>query len=200
MKRYLLLTALCALTLPTLAAGRAAEIIAQLSSGFRTMKGYSVAFTVTAGDYLSKGNYAVEGDRYYLTLGDAEVFCDGETRYEVDNRRREVTVTGVDPSSRNILNNPTQAFDYLGSEYTPSLLWERDGKAAVLLTPLRKVTASSYKITVTVSLAPIRPESLSYDYDGEHVQIALGSITPQSTSIRSFDRDKFAGYEFIDFR
>ena len=110
---------------------RATEILERLAAGFRAMDGYGVKFGVVSGDYEARGSYVVEGDSYYLVLGDAEVFADGAVRREVDNRRREVTVTEVDTASRNILNNPVRAFDFLGSEYTPSLVSEADGRAVV---------------------------------------------------------------------
>ena len=104
---------------------RATEILERLAAGFRAMDGYGVKFGVVSGDYEARGSYVVEGDSYYLVLGDAEVFADGAVRREVDNRRREVTVTEVDTASRNILNNPVRAFDFLGSEYTPARLRSR---------------------------------------------------------------------------
>ena len=60
---------------------------------------------------MERISYAVEGEGYYLVLGDAEVYCDGAVRYEVDNRRREVTIDVVDTDSRNILNNPASCFN-----------------------------------------------------------------------------------------
>ena len=71
---------------------RATEILERLAAGFREMDGYGVKFGVVSGDYEARGSYVVEGDSYYLVLGDAEVFADGAVRREVDNRRREVTV------------------------------------------------------------------------------------------------------------
>ena len=89
---------------------RATEILERLAAGFREMDGYGVKFGVVSGDYEARGSYVVEGNSYYLVLGDAEVFADGAVRREVDNRRREVTVTEVDTASRNILNNPVLRF------------------------------------------------------------------------------------------
>ena len=37
------------------------------------MDGYGVKFGVVSGDYEARGSYVVEGDSYYLVLGDAEV-------------------------------------------------------------------------------------------------------------------------------
>lgn len=200
MKRLLLLAALLACGNSALAVGRATEILDKLAAGFRSMGAYGVIFEVAASDFTTPGSYAVSGERYYMTLGDAEVFCDGKTRWEVDNRRREVTLSEVDTKSRNILNNPAHAFDFLGSEYTPSLVSEKDGRAVVTLTPVSKSAAATGTITVTVSTSTMRPLSLAYEYDGGRVGITVGSITPQKTPLKSFDKANYAGYEFIDFR
>ena len=182
------------------AAGRADAILAGVSDGFRALGAYGVSFEVRSDEYVTRGRYAVEGENYYLVLGDAEVYCDGAVRYEVDNRRREVTVTEVDTASRNILNNPVRAFDFLGSEYTPSLVSEADGRAVVRLTPAAGNDSPAGSVTVTVDTAAMRPLSLSYDYDGEQVRVGILGIAPLAGHVRLFDKNAYAGYEFIDFR
>ena len=142
----------------------------------------------------------MEGDSYYLVLGDAEVFADGAVRREVDNRRREVTVTEVDTASRNILNNPVRAFDFLGSEYTPSLVSEADGRAVVRLTPAAGNDSPAGDVTLTVDTATMRPRSLSYDYDGEQVLVNVLEVAPLAGHVWRFDPKNYEGYEFIDFR
>ena len=121
-------------------------------------------------------------------------------RYEIDNRRREVTVTEVDAASRNILNNPVRAFDFLGSEYVPTLVSEAGGCAVVRLTPAAGNDSPAGNVTVTVDTATMRPLSLSYDYDGEQVQVSVLGVAPLAGHVRVFDRQAYAGYEFIDFR
>lgn len=199
MKRWLLLAVLLCGTVRA-AENRAGEILERLAAGFRAMKGYEVTFEVEAGEYRTAGSYAVEGQGYFLTLGDAEVFCDGTVRYEVDNARREVTIVGVDTASRNILNNPVKAFDFLDSEYDPELLSEAAGRAVVRLTPTAGNSSPAGVITVTVSTATMRPEVLDYDYDGERVQVGILGIAPLAGHVRLFDKNAYAGYEFIDFR
>ena len=200
MKRFLVLIALAAGIQAVSAAGRATEILEKLAAGFRAMPGYSVDFEVVAGDYNNRGSYVLEGRNYYLALADAEVFADSVIRYEIDNRRREVTVTEVDAASRNILNNPVRAFDFLGSEYVPTLVSEAGGCAVVRLTPAAGNDSPAGNVTVTVDTATMRPLSLSYDYDGEQVQISVLGVAPLSGHVRVFDRQAYAGYEFIDFR
>ncbi|WP_418992179.1 hypothetical protein [Alistipes sp.] len=179
---------------------RAGEIVRQLASAFRAMPSYGVGFEVLAGEYATRGRYAVAGDRYSLALGDAEVFSDAAVRYEVDNRRREITVNPVDTAARNILSNPVRAFDFLDSQYTSELLWERDGLASVRLTPAPGSDASAGTVTVTLSLDPLRPLSLAYDFDGEQVTVRIRSVEPLAEPVRSFDRAAYPGYELIDFR
>ncbi|WP_279069990.1 LolA family protein [Alistipes timonensis] len=200
MRRFLVLIALAAGIQAVSAAGRATEILEKLAAGFRAMPGYSVDFEVVAGDYDNRGSYVVEGRNYYLALADAEVFADSVIRYEIDNRRREVTVTEVDAASRNILNNPVRAFDFLGSEYVPTLVSEAGGRAVVRLTPAAGNDSPAGNVTVTVDTATMRPLSLSYDYDGEQVQISVLGVAPLAGHVRVFDRQAYAGYEFIDFR
>lgn len=182
------------------AADRAAEILERLAAGFRAMPGYGVNFEVASGDYMARGSYVVAGKNYYLVLGDAEVFADSLVRYEVDNRRREVTVTEVDTASRNILNNPVRAFDFLDSAYTPSLLLEADGQAVVRLTPAPGNDSPAGSITLTVSTDTMLPVSLAYDYDGEQVRVTVLQVAPLAGHIDAFDPKAYEGYELIDFR
>ena len=165
------------------AADRAAGILAGVRDGFRALGAYGVSFEVRSDEYVTRGRYAVEGEGYYLVLGDAEVYCDGAVRYEVDNRRREVTIDVVDTDSRNILNNPVHAFDFLGSEYAASLAGEQEGRAVVRLTPAPGNTSSAGNIVLTVDTAAMRPVSLRYDYDGEQVQVSVLGIKPLETPL-----------------
>ena len=114
---------------------RASELLRELAGEFRAMKSYTVAFTVVAGESDVAGSYTVQSGGYTLTIGDAEVFFDGKVRYEVDHARREVTINAVDTTSRNILDNPIGAFDFLDGAYRPTLLSYDGSEALVRLTP-----------------------------------------------------------------
>lgn len=180
--------------------GRAAEILENLAAGFRALGAYGVTFEVSSDEYTTRGRYAVEGENYYIAVGEAEVYCDGKIRYEIDNRRREVTIDDVDTSSRNLLSNPAHAFDFIGTQYAPSLVSDANGRAVVRLTPTSADASPAGEILVTVDTAAMRPESLRYDYDGEQVQVSVLGIKPLETPLKAFAKDNYAGYEFIDFR
>ena len=180
--------------------GRAAEILEKLAAGFRALGAYGVTFEVSSDEYTTRGRYAVEGENYYIAVGEAEVYCDGKIRYEIDNRRREVTIDDVDTSSRNLLSNPAHAFDFIGTQYAPSLVSDAGGRAVVRLTPTSADASPAGEILVTVDTAAMRPESLRYDYDGEQVGIAVLCVAPLDTPLKAFSKGDYKGYEFIDFR
>ena len=180
--------------------GRAAEILENLAAGVRARGAYGVTFEVSSDEYTTRGRYAVEGENYYIAVGEAEVYCDGKIRYEIDNRRREVTIDDVDTSSRNLLSNPAHAFDFIGTQYAPSLVSDANGRAVVRLTPTSADASPAGEILVTVDTAAMRPESLRYDYDGEQVGIAVLGVAPLDTPLKAFSKGDYKGYEFIDFR
>ena len=180
--------------------GRAAEILEKLAAGFRALGAYGVTSEVSSDEYTTRGRYAVEGENYYIAVGEAEVYCDGKIRYEIDNRRREVTIDDVDTSSRNLLSNPAHAFDFIGTQYAPSLVSDAGGRAVVRLTPTSANASPAGEILVTVDTAAMRPESLRYDYDGEQVGIAVLGVAPLDTPLKAFSKGDYKGYEFIDFR
>ena len=180
--------------------GRAAEILENLAAGFRALGAYGVTFEVSSDEYTTRGRYAVEGENYYIAVGEAEVYCDGKIRYEIDNRRREVTIDDVDTSSRNLLSNPAHAFDFIGTQYAPSLVSDAGGRGVVRLTPTSANASPAGEILVTVDTAAMRPESLRYDYDGEQVGIAVLGVAPLDTPLKAFSKGDYKGYEFIDFR
>lgn len=180
--------------------GRAAEILEKLAAGFRALGAYGVTFEVSSDEYTTRGRYAVEGENYYIAVGEAEVYCDGKIRYEIDNRRREVTIDDVDTSSRNLLSNPAHAFDFIGTQYAPLLVSDAEGRAVVRLTPTSADASPAGEILVTVDTAAMRPESLRYDYDGEQVGIAVLGVAPLDTPLKAFSKGDYKGYEFIDFR
>ena len=105
----------------------AREAVERLAARFRAMPEYTVTFTAEGADFAAEGSYAVEGDRYYMRVGDAEVYCDGASKWEVDPAKREVVIDVVDTESRSLLGNPTRAFDFLDDAFRSELLPSEGG-------------------------------------------------------------------------
>ncbi len=175
----------------------AREAVERLAARFRAMPEYTVTFTAEGADFAAEGSYAVEGDRYYMRVGDAEVYCDGASKWEVDPAKREVVIDVVDTESRSLLGNPTRAFDFLDDAFRSELLPSEGGMQRLRLTPTDKGAVMS-SVTVDVA-ADGSPRTVTYDLDGERIRIAIRRIEP-SAEVRRFDAGRYAGYEIIDFR
>lgn len=179
---------------------RAEELLRRLVASIKALGDYGVSFAVESGDQTVEGHYSVSGNRYSMTLGDAEVFCDGKVRYEVDHRRREVVIDRVNESSRNIVDNPTRAFDFLDAQYRASLVSEAGSCAVVRLTPAEGGALPVGSILLEVDTSAAKPRSLTYDFDGEQIVVRVSRIAAEHAALRTFDASACKGYEFIDFR
>lgn len=199
MKRLWILWAFVGLILPMQADNRSEELLRGLQHRIEAMEGYRVDFIVEAGGHRYEGYYSVRGESYYMRLLQAEVYCDGEVRYEIDPAKREVVIDRVDPASHNILNNPTRAFRLLDSDFSHETLSEAAGIASILLTPASKRAGIS-RITLHLDSEHFTPRYLAYDADGEMIKITIARLQEEKSSLPSFDSTRYPDYEMIDFR
>ena len=181
----------------------AKALIGRLSEQIRSMENYEVSFTVNSGDQKIKGYYAVSGEKYYISIGDAEVFCDGGARYEVNPQNKEVTVDAVDTKSHNILTNPTRAFNFIDGEFNFTTVGSDNGITTIKLTSTAENAALGV-IFVALDATTAQPRSLTYDVDGAQIAIEVASIDELTgmvdISMFTFDKNNYRGYEIVDFR
>ena len=114
--RKIVITLVAVLSALGVSAQSASEWLAKLDSSLGER--YAMHITVSVDDPIEgttdvSGYFMVEGDAYYITLGVMEVFSDGKLRYEINNERKEVTEDRVNLSSRDLLTNPTRAFEFV---------------------------------------------------------------------------------------
>lgn len=205
MKKFIafIFTLLCAANVCAHSDDSAKALIGRLSEKIRAMENYEVEFNVKSGDQTIKGYYAVSGEKYYISIGDAEVYCDGGARYEVNPQNKEVTVDAVDTKSHNILTNPTRAFDFIDGEFTFATVGSADGATIVKLTSTAE-NAALGTIFVTIDNATAQPRSLTYDVDGDQIVVEIASLDEMvgmvDISMFTFDKGNYRGYEIVDFR
>lgn len=173
-------------------------MLAQMSAKLKAMGEYEVAFRVSAGTFNAKGQYTVSGREYQLTLGDAEVFCDGATRYEVNNALEEIIIDTVNPSERNILNNPVGGLEFLSEEFSSELVSRGDNDTVISLTPTAK--SDNTTIEITLNNDTHLPSRIVYRMAGDAITIDLLSVKPSTTKLQHFDAATYNDYEIIDFR
>lgn len=205
MKKFIafIFTLLCAANVCAQSDEGAKALIGRLSEKIRAMENYEVEFNVKSGDQTIKGYYAVSGEKYYISIGDAEVYCDGGARYEVNPQNKEVTVDAVDTKSHNILTNPTRAFDFIDGEFTFATVGTADGATTVKLTSTAE-NAALGTIFVTIDSTTVQPRSLTYDVDGDQIVVEIASLDEMvgmvDISMFTFDKGNYRGYEIVDFR
>lgn len=175
------------------------QVLQRVSEYMNAQKGYEVKFAISAADYTSAGRYCVKGDAYYIDITDAEVYCDGEARYEVDNQRKEVTIDVMDYSSRNILDNPTRCFDFVEEDYEAAIVEQSDGEVVVRLQA--KDQSIEGEIVLVVESNVGRPKSVEYRLYGDSVVVEVKSIDRASGgAVKRFNRSAYKDFEIIDFR
>ncbi len=205
MKRViaLIFTVLCAMNVMAQNGNDDAKaLIGKLSEQMRSMENYEVSFTVVSGEQKVKGYYAVSGEKYYISIDDAEVFCDGGARYEVNPANKEVTVDAVDTKSHNILTNPTRAFDFVDGDFNFEMVAMNATSTTIKLTP--KENDALGIIFVDMQREPVKPTALAYEYDGQTIKIEINSLDEMTgmvdISMFTFDKNNYRGYEIVDFR
>lgn len=182
-----------------LADGRSSQLLSGVESRIESMGGYRVDFTIGLKSSSINGYYEVRGDSYYLKVGTSEVYCDGRVRYEVSADNREVVIDNVDPTSHNILQNPTKAFKLVDGGYSHSLLSEKQGSATIRLIPQGK-GGDSATIDLKIRLSDMQPLSIIYNTSSDAIDITVNSFVRSQTPLKSFSMALYPGYEMIDFR
>ena len=211
MKKCVLMSLLWLTALCVNADERSSALLNRLSSRIEGYGNYRVEFTVYIPGLQPQqieGYYLVNGDKYYISVEDSEVYCDGKVKYEVNRADREVTIDAVNPAERNILSNPTRAFEFLDGSFTHSVQGEVSvGEKRcdrILLSPVDKTLGLS-QVTLDVDRETGLPVRLSYRLEGASAPISIGidRIVPHAAADPAsfvFNRSKYKGFEMIDFR
>ena len=169
---------------------RVAEYVNKLGS-------YDVEFDIEAEGYEASGSYAVAGDSYHIVLPQAEVYSDGKVRYEVDHERREVNVDVVDLTSRNVLDNPTRCFDFVGDGYELSVVKQSANEVVVRIVATDEAFEGEVFLTADEKG---RPMELKYQLYDDVIKVKIKSFAPRKAKLPTFVKTVYKDYDIIDFR
>ena len=157
---------------------------------------YRVAFTVTMGDMVTEGNYAVSGNDFYITLYGAEYYVADGVKYEINSERKEIVVDTAQSLGGDLLSNPAQAFSILARDFEQNEV-TIDSRRAVRLS---ERNGGAGDILVVADKNGTLPQMIVYIYGEERMTIVLDSIESLAAGIPRFDRSKYADLEVIDMR
>lgn len=174
------------------------QILQRVSAYMDSAAGYEVQFEIKSADFSSLGSYRVKDDSYYISIVGAEVYSDGDVRYEVDNTRKEVNIDQMDYSSRNILDNPTRCFDFVEDDYSAEVVNRTDDSVTIKLQS--KDEAIEGEIFITILTTTAAPTKLAYKLYDETIEVIVASVNSKIKSVKEFERSAYKDYEIIDFR
>ncbi len=176
----------------------ARTILQRVADYIRSLGAYDAEFRVRSGDYSTTGQYSVAGDAYHIKVDRAEVYSDGSVRYEVDLERKEINVDNMDLASRNIMDNPTRCFDFVGDDYSSEVIHSENGRSTLHL----KATDPAIEgdIYLEVQEHSGRPMKIVYTLYEDRVEVDVTSLESRRGKVESFSQTKFAGYDVVDFR
>ena len=163
-------------------------------------KHYATYMTVS-GENMGgmNGYFIVDGDSYYLTLGAMEVYCDGKLRYEVNNSRKEVVEDHANLDARDILTNPTRAFDFVSDIYALELQTSAANRAKIRVMPKDDVAELTIYLDVVKQGGRVLPERVTYDYDGESYTIELSIIEGDNDTVPKWNKTEYRAYDIVSF-
>ena len=161
--------------------------------------GMNISVAMAESESLN-GYYMVDGDSYYITLGVMEVYSDGKLRHEINNERKEVTIDNVDLSSVDLLTNPTHAFDFVGEEFAISVV-ESSAEVCVLSLVPRDdaMGVTEIRLALRRDASRVLPVSISYDYDGEIVDMELCIVDVSDANLPRWSKDGYRAYDIVSF-
>lgn len=146
------------------------------------------------------GYFMVENDSFYITLGAMEVFSNGKLRYEVNNDRKEVTEDRVDLTSRDLLSNPTRAFNFVDEEFEVRIAESIERGAVLVLKPRSGDAAiSTVYMAVIADGSRVLPVMIIYDYEGDMVNIRLSMADVSTSTLPRWDKSAYRAYDIVSF-
>lgn len=160
---------------------------------------YALFMKVDAYGEQINGYFMVEDDSYYIQLGTMEVYSDGKLRYEVNNERKEVTEDVVNLSSRDLLTNPTRAFEFVDEEFEATISENIHNGVILKLVPKQSADITAVYVSVVWRDGRIEPLVVKYDYDGEEVSIALIMADVDSAFMPRWSRNSYISYDMVSF-
>ncbi len=177
---------------------RSHGVLRSVAEYVRALGAYDAEFDVAAGEYRAKGRYGVAGDAYHIKLDQAEVYSDGKVRYEVDHERKEVNIDVMDLQNRNILDNPTRCFDFVGADYSAMVYTEAGGEITLLLRA--NDTSIEGDIYLTVAKNTGRPRKIVYVLYDDRIEVNITSLERRKDAVTMYDASRYKDYEIVDFR
>lgn len=166
----------------------------RISRHYSALGGYGISFVLRVGGAEQKGEILVAGNNSYMSIAGTEVYVKDSVRYEVRSAAKEVVVDRADAYEKELIN-PLSGFSSVKSEYNIEEC-EEGGVVAVRLTPKR--SGDTIYIITGVDGESISRVRYGVGESAAELQVVKTVRTPKS--VPEFDKERYKGFELIDFR
>ena len=192
--RRLLVILLLFVSLTAWADERGERRLERISRHYSALGNYSLSFVLRAGDGEQRGELKVEGNNSYVKIADTEVFVVDSLRYEVRGASKEIIMDRADAYEKELLN-PLNGFSGVKDDYNIEEC-EIDGSLAVRLTP-KRAGEIIYIVTATdgESIAKVK-----YGNGTDSAEVEVQTTRKGGLSLPKFSKERYKGFELIDFR
>ena len=173
---------------------RGEKRLERISRHYSAMGNYSVEFLLRAGNAEQRGVMQVEGNNSYLKIADTELFVVDSLRYEVRGSSKEIVVDRADVYEKELLN-PLNGFSGVSKDFAIEEC-EVEGRIAVRLIP-KQAGETIYIVT------GVDGESISkvqYGIGESRVEVVVEQSKKFNQKLPIFSKERYDGYELIDFR
>lgn len=193
MRKILLLISLLVVS-SAMADERGEARLERISRHYSALGGYGISFVLRVGGAEQKGEILVAGNNSYMSIAGTEVYVKDSVRYEVRSAAKEVVVDRADAYEKELIN-PLSGFSSVKSEYNIEEC-EEGGVVAVRLTPKR--SGDTIYIITGVDGESISRVRYGVGESAAELQVVKTVRTPKS--VPEFDKERYKGFELIDFR
>ncbi len=171
-----------------------------MSAAIEQLGRYEARFTlsISGSEGAVDGYYIVDGDKFFLSIADQQIYGDGAERCTINHNQREVVLERLpdDGSQPLVVVDPVAAFANLAREFEISDEVSNEYITYLKLTPKSDggvVDNSSVEIDNVSHL----PRRISYQADGEEVSLTISYIDSTDEQVTmSYPSE----YEVLDIR
>ena len=193
MKRVLIIL-LMFVTFSAMADEKGEKRLERISRYYAAKGSYSVSFDLKMGEQKQEGILMVDGNSSYVKIADVEVYIADSLRYEVRGTSKEIVVDKADLYENELLN-PLKGLSKLSADYE---IEERivNGSITISLVPKQSGEVMSIEVAADgESISKVR-----YGGGDAAVEMNIKSTRKIAQSLPRFSKERYEGYEIIDFR
>ena len=193
MKRIVLLLLLF-VSLSAWADERGERRLERISRYYSAMGNYSVEFVLRAGGAEQQGVMQVEGNSSYMKIADTELFVVDSLRYEVRGSSKEIIIDRADAYEKELLN-PLNGFSGVSKNFNIEEC-EVDSRIAVRLLPKQ----SGETIYIITGIDGESISKIQYGVGEGRVEVIVSQSKKQNQKLPIFSKERYKGFEMVDFR